>query len=413
MSEKKHSKLSPSGSHRWIKCPGSVKLSEQFPKPAAADYAIEGTAAHQLGEYCLKRNIDAVGMEGTKIKVTENNVVQDVEVTKDMTDAVQVYLDFIRSLASQDQVDRGEKLRFVEERFDLSWLIPDTSGSNDCAVYDPSTQTMHIVDYKHGAGVVVDVEWNSQLMMYALGGMYNVWRKYIIESGKNFSMTNIVKNFYLHIVQPRTYTSDEKIKSWNVDSVTVLAWGIDVLKRAADRTKKENAQLETGEHCRFCPCLAMCPKMVEDAVAIAKTDFHNPILPEPKDLTALDVAKVMNIVDVFSSWSKEVKNYAIQLLSNGGEVPGYKLVKGRSDRKWSNEAKTIQVLSSILNDKMYTERKLISPAQAESALKTLGIKLDINNLVYKTEAGYTISKETDRRAKQIPNSAANQFAEIE
>lgn len=413
MSDRKHSKLSPSGSHRWIKCPGSIKLSEKFPKPATKDYAVEGTAAHQLAEYCLKQWIPARQVAGTKLKVTENNVVQDIEVTNDMADAVQVYLDFIRSLASQEQVVKGAKLRFIEERFDLSWLIPDTSGSNDCAVYDPSTKTMHIIDYKHGAGVAVDVEWNSQLLMYALGGMYNVWRKHIIESGQNFSMTNIVENFYLHIVQPRTFASDEKIKSWHVDAITVLGWGVEVLQRAARKTTQENAPLESGEHCRFCPCLAMCPKMVEDAVAIAKTDFNNPVLPSPSELSDHDVAKVMNIVDVFGAWSKEVKNFAITRLANGGNIPGYKLVKGRSDRKWSSEAKTVQVLGSVLGNKIYTEPKIVSPAQAEAALKSLGVQIDISNLWYKAEAGYTIAKESDKRSKQEPNTAADQFAEVE
>lgn len=407
MSERKHSKLSPSGSHRWMKCPASVKFCENL-KSLPTAYATEGTAAHQLAEYCLRQWVEPSIMIGTILEADG----QKVEVTDDMAEAVTVYTDFVRSLASQDEVLMKSKLRYVEQEFDLSWLIPDTFGSNDCGIYDPKTKIMDVIDYKHGQGVSVDPTWNSQLLMYALGAMYEVWRSQTETTRKNFSMTKIVDKFRLHIVQPRSYqNTEEKIRTWEIDSITVLAWGVEVLQRSARATEDPNAVFESGEHCRFCPGLATCPYMVKHAIALAKTDFDNPVLPNPEALTPSDIAKILMVSEVFSTWAKEVKSFAAKSIAEGKTIPGYKLVRGKSDRRWINSENTANYLKPALGANIYTH-KLISPAQAEKALK--GTNYSIDGLWEKPEGSVMIVPESDKRkAIDCSNTAALDFLEVE
>jgi len=371
MSDKKHARLSPSASSRWINCPGSIKLAEQCPTPPDSVHAKEGTFAHGLAEKCLLNETDAQDYIGKHGFVGGERFDVDTE----MAEAVQEYVEHVRS-------HEGEM--FVEKKFKLPWVHKDLSGTNDACTYDEKNKTLYVYDYKHGKGVAVEVDWNSQLMIYGLGALH--------------SLKKVVDQVVFVIVQPRAYHADGPIRSFTLDSVALTHWGLHVLKLACARTEEDNAPINPGTHCKWCPAAGVCSEKAKAAMAVAKTTFDQPVLPNPSELTGIDIAKVLGVAEQFSGWVDEVKNYAYSMLEQGKPIPGYKLVSKRANRKWSNEERAAQTLLSAMGPDAY-KKKLVSPAQAEKAIKKLGLSPEaiLQGLVYKPEAGLTLAPTTDKR----------------
>jgi len=396
----KHSKLSSSSSSRWIACPGSIKLCENVPEPPESPFALEGTQAHALAETCLKEWTDTKAYIGETISYTDrNNEVVSFVVSEEMAEHVQIYLDAIQILVSKEDIEAYKVFMGIERRLDLSWLHPDTGGTSDCYIYDIKNKKAYIFDLKYGQGIVVNPEWNTQQLIYALGTLHDIWSHQTEKTKKVISPISLVKEVEIVIVQPRAYHSEGAVRRWDISSEDLYHWGLQVLRPAAYETEKDNAMLRVGPHCRFCPALAVCPEQVRNACVVAKTEFDDPVLPAPHELSSNDVVKIMHISDIFSTWANEVKVYAQRLMETGTQLPGYKLVKRRSIRKWSDEAQAENELNSLLGEAAY-EKKLLSPAKAEKLLKKNKLidSLDFQDLVVKKDAGLVIAPDTDKRA---------------
>jgi hypothetical protein len=143
---------------------------------------------------------------------------------------------------------------------------------------------------------------------------------------------------------------------------------------------------------------------------VAKTEFDRPVLPNPSDLTSAEIAKVLNVVDVFSSWAKEVRTFATARLAQGLVLPGYKLVRQKADRRWVNTDAVVSQLA-CLGDRLFT-KKLISPAGAEKVIKELKVNVTIDGLWDKPDGGVIIASESDKRKAVEPSTAISEFAEI-
>lgn len=402
MEQKAHARLAPSASKRWLSCPGSIALCDKVPPQADSSYAIEGTNAHTLGEKCLKEGKDAAHFIGKSLKGRDGNF----KVDEEMAEAVQVYVTEVTALMSfvPDATAR------IEERFDLSWLHTGMFGSNDACVYDPETKTLHIFDYKHGAGVVVEPEWNSQLMIYAIGAMHSIWSSQSNRMKTAFSVLELIDTVRLVIVQPRAFHADSSIRSWEISASDLMFWARNVLKPGAIETEREGARLSAGDHCRFCPAIAVCPEQIKRACEVAKVDFEiAPLLPSPDSLTPNDLAKVMAVSELFGVWSSEVKAYAQAQAESGFRIPGYKLVARRAERKWVDEEQTSSVLEEHLNDAAYN-RKLLSVAQAEKALKKAGLSPEaiLDGIWEKPDTGVTLVPEDDKR-REVESGVSLEF----
>lgn len=364
-----HSPLGASGASRWMKCPGSVSLSAGINDPES-EFAALGLAAHDLGEHCLKEGKDAWECIGS-------NCSPHGEVDSDMSDAVQVYLNAIRTA----HPDRDQSNSFIEREFYCPDLHEYFYGRADFTYYDAATRTLHVWDYKHGAGIVVDVEGNVQCMYYGVGMLHelDLWGK--------------VDTVVLHIVQPRGFHYDGPVRSWAISTVDLEDWLDDVLLPAMD-TAMTSTETASGEHCRFCPARRRaCPQLLKDfdeleeLMALAKKKGG------AKALTNAQVGRFLKLFGVAKIVAKNAKDIAFERLQAGKKIPGQKLAHSRVNRAWKDDAEP--ALVEEFGEDALTKPELKSPAQID---KLPGGTELTERYAFKPEGGLTVVAEGDARA---------------
>lgn len=379
-SKKQHSPIGASNSHRWMECPGSVALEANFPN-ISSPYALEGSAAHRLGEKALLSNQEPSSFVG-KIMLMEDGSVP--VVTEEMAEAVTVYTNYVNARA----LEYGVKPE-LEMKLHLSWINAKLYGTADCVIADPVLGRMLVIDYKHGQGVTVSPEENSQAMFYALGA---------IGDGEGPDTYHEVE---LVIVQPRAM--GQAIKSWKTTGRALADWGIKVLAPAAKRALGKNQPLNAGEHCKFCRAAGSCPEQMRSALKVAGETFK-PVdiakgeLPNSLLIPVEELGRILSLVPRFENWVADIRNRVEQELNGGKKVPGWKMVQGRSNRKWIDEAKTVEAISPFIPiADHYEAPKLKSPAQIEATAKKLKITLDISQLVCNPPGKPSLAPDTDTR----------------
>lgn len=379
-----HSKLGASSAKRWMSCPGSVSLIEKCPPKKESAFAQEGTAAHALAELVAKNNLIGKGGPNAFYYVGRESEVpgflKEYKITEEMAEGVQEYVDHARNVLNS--LNGGEVL--VEHKFHLKHIHPDFFGTCDLVIMQAFGE-LHVFDFKFGAGIAVEVRLNEQMMFYALGAL---------ELG---DFTKVV----LHICQPRAEHPEGTIRSWSTTPDELINFG-KILKTKAIATAYPDAPLSPGEHCRFCPAAAVCPALHTKAMEVAKTEFRDPVLPEPKMLTPEHLAKVMEFRKLIEKWFEQVEEHCLLELMAGRKIEGVKLVSKRSSREWIDA----ESVGRTLGETAYT-KKLCSVAQAE---KIFG-KDRIVGLFQTIDGGVTVAHESDRR-KPLTN-AKDVFTKIE
>jgi len=371
-----HSRLSASASPRWIACAGSLLLAEQCPRQESGIYAAEGTAAHELGEHCL-----IFGAEPADFLGQEFN---GFTVDADMVEAVQVYVNFVRAICPQERVDKGEMSFEIEQRFEMTSIHPELGGTADVVAVFPSDRCLVVGDYKHGKGVVVEPEANSQLMIYALGALMNC--------------TEVIEQVRIVVIQPRAYHESGPVRDWYISATHLREWGETVLKNACTKATTPGGELHTGDHCRFCPAMAVCTAHQSRAIEVAQTEFGCAKFAAPETMSPEHLAKVLQFSELMSGWVQQVKAYCHKQMEMGVAMPGFKLVQKRAVRKWIDPQIAEQVLVDTLGPLNAYEHKPLSVAKAEKALKAAGKhKEEIAELWNKPDTGLVITEESDKR----------------
>lgn len=397
-----HSKIGGSSAKRWINCPGSVKLCASLPPKKVGDYALEGTAAHSFAEACLLHGYDKVAtLNNSELIALGYLTKEETEwINDELKKYVKVYVDAVR--ASINAVPSGALFR-VEESFDISNLHPDLYGTNDALVGEFSG-ILEVSDLKYGKGTIVEVKDNYQLMYYALGAI----KKYFDDWG--FSHVKMT------IVQPRAHHEDGPIRSHIITIEELKAWGENVLKPAAMAVHEPNAPLKAGPWCQenFCDARAHCPAIIKEAANVAKMEFsevttaEDVCFPEPKALSPVDISKVLMFAQIMPSWVKEVEAYAKELLEQELDVPGFKLIAKKGNRRWINAAQVAKLLAVDHDEnKLYEPRKFKSVAQME---KVTG-KEALNGFWEKPDNGVKIVPDS-HRSPSVKSSAALDFDKI-
>lgn len=352
-----HSRIGASSMYRWSVCPASVRLSENI-ESRQSKYADEGTKAHEYA---------------AKILLNEKQVFK---VNQEIQDAVQVYVDYVNSVVA-GLADKGIDDVLVEHRFDLSNIHEGLFGTADCVVLDRAQKLLHVIDYKHGAGIVVDVVNNDQLMYYGLGAL--------------LSLGAPVDKVRLTIVQPRAEHEDGTIRHFEFDAFDLVEFAAR-LKEFAEKTKDPNAPMVEGEHCRFCPAAPVCPLLSKKAMDFAVEKFQ--------DIPTYDADKLSRILEAMpaiKAWLQNVHEFAYREAVQGRCPKGFKLVEKRATRKWAMDTEdTVAALRALMGeDANLFEQKLKSPAQIEKMNPKF--KREIDTIVSKISSGATLAPLNDKR----------------
>lgn len=299
-----HSPLSPSSAFRWIKCTPSAKLNAALPG-STSEYALQGTAAHTLCEYKLQKLLGKDAKDPT-----ENLTYFDAEMA-DCTDSYQQYVSEQIETAKQFCKD---PIVLVEQKLDFSKWVPHGFGTGDCVIVADNVLT--VIDFKYGVGILVEAEQNPQMMCYALGAL------------ALFDSIYDIENVVMTIFQPRR----DNISTYELSKKELLQWADEILSPAAQLAAKGEGEFKAGKHCRFCKVKATCRKRAEYNLELARYDFEM-----PANLEDTEIEVILSKADELAAWCSDIKEYAFQQALNGKQWNGWKLVEGRSVRKYINE----------------------------------------------------------------------------
>ena len=364
-SSRAHAKLSASSSATWLNCTAAVRMQEKYPNETS-NYAQEGTAAHEVADICLRKNLDAEDLLG--------RTIEGFEVDKDMANNVQIYLDYVRSFKG---------VLYPEQRVCFDNWVTDGFGTSDAIVMDTDNNTVHIIDLKFGKGVSVSAVGNTQGRLYALGVLQ--------EYGDFYNIEKVVT----HIVQPRI----DNFSSEELTLEELLEWGEYVKQRVNEINTSRGKFNPSAKACQWCKakneltdgkgnviqhaCRAYADYGFNEIV-----DMFEEVMGEPEQLNDEQIAMILDRASMMESFVKSIKEDVHHRIEQGGTFKGYKLVAGRSTRKWKPEAE--QVLSGELGEKAYN-KKLIGLTEAE---KLLG-KAEVDALTTKEDGKPQLVKDSN------------------
>lgn len=313
MPPSEHAVLSASSANRWLHCPPSVRLSEGYMDKASV-FAMEGTSAHELCEYKLR---SALGMEAEN--PTENLDFYNTE----MEECAEGYATYILELVEKAKETCSDPVIMVEQRVDFSRYVPEGFGTADCIII--ADDILNIVDYKHGKGVEVSAEDNPQMKLYALGAL------------ELFDCLYDISKVQMTIFQPRL----SNISVFVMDKADLLNWANDELTAKAELAFEGKGELCCGEWCKFCKAKSNCKERARVNMEMAQYEFRKSSL-----LTDKEVVEILSRIDELTSWASDVKNFALEQTVRGKQWPGWKVVEGRSNRKYTDEGAVAQVVKN-------------------------------------------------------------------
>ena len=374
MPPKGHAILSASSSYRWLHCPPSARLCESY-ADKGSDYAAEGTDAHALCEYKLRK---ALGLEAED--PTENLTWYNEE----MDDCANGYAAYVLEQVEAAKQVCADPVVLIEQRVDFSRWVEQAFGTADALII--ADGTLKICDYKHGLGILVRAEENSQLMCYALGALELFDKIYDIDM---VSMT---------IYQPRR----DNVSTYELSKDGLYRWADEVLKPTAELAFAGDGSFLCGEWCGFCKAKNDCRARAEANLALAQYEFKLPPL-----LTDEDIEDILAKVDELVAWASDIKEYALQQATSGKSWSGWKLVEGRSNRKYVNDSVVADVVEHAGFDPY--ERKVLGVTAMQKLLGKSRFDELLSPYIEKPQGKPTLVPESDKRPAM--NTAKNDFME--
>lgn len=375
MPPKAHAILSASSSHRWLNCPPSARLCETY-EDKGSDYAAEGTDAHSLCEYKLRK---ALGMEATD--PTEHLAWYNEE----MEDCANGYAAYILELVEAAKETCADPVVLIEQRVDFSRWVEQGFGTSDAILI--SDGTLHVVDYKHGLGVLVEADNNPQMMCYALGAL------------ELFDAIYDIDTVAMTVYQPRR----QNVSTFEMSKVDLYRWADEVLKPTAELAFAGDGNFLCGEWCGFCKAKHECRARAEANLMLAQYDFKLPPLLEDTEIEV-----ILSRADQLVSWVNDIKEYALQQAISGKEWTGFKLVEGRSNRRYTDEAAVTQTVTNAGFDPY--ERKLLGITAMQKLLGKSRFDELLSAYIEKPQGKPTLVPESDKRP--VMNNAKTDFMEV-
>lgn len=368
----KHALLSASSSHRWLNCPPSARLCENY-EDKGSEYAQEGTDAHSLCEHKLKL---ALGIES--VDPTEGLSFYNEEMEQCACD----YAGYVMELVEEAKKICKDPVVLIEQRLDFSRFVAEGFGTGDCVII--ADGTLYIVDYKHGKGVEVSAVENPQMMLYALGALELFDGIYDIDTVR------------MTIFQPRR----ENVSVCVMSKDDLLQWAYNDLMAKAKLAYEGGGEFACGDWCRFCKAKAACRKRAEYNLELAKYDFAM-----PDTLEDAEIAAILEKADELAAWAADVKEFALQQALGGVKYAGFKVVEGRSNRKYTDEDAVADTVKKAGYDPY--EPKLLGITAMEKLLGKKQFAKLLSGLVEKPQGKPALVPESDKRQEMNIDKAAS------
>ncbi|PYG84780.1 uncharacterized protein DUF2800 [Ruminiclostridium sufflavum DSM 19573] len=372
----KHSVCSASGSHRWLNCTKSARLELTFGESESA-VAAEGTAAHALCEHKLRKAL--------KLRSKKPVSQYDSDEMDEYTDG---YVAFVMEVLAQVKHKCKDPIILIEQKLNLSSYVPEGSGTCDTLIVGDGI--LHIFDFKYGQGIVVEAEDNPQMKLYALGAL------------ELFDSLYDIKEVAMTIYQPRR----ENVSTWTVGVSELKAWAEEILKLKALMAFNGEGEFIPGEWCTFCKASVKCRARAEEKLKLAALEFALPPL-----LTDSEIEVILPSLDDLTKWANEIIAYAASsAINNGKQWSGFKLVEGRSVRKYTDET----AVAEAANVAGYTDihkQSLITLTEMEKLMGKLKFNEVLGGLIYKPPGKLTLVPITDKRQEVRVSNINDDFKE--
>lgn len=377
--DRAHAMLSPSAADRWLNCNQSVALTAHIADKTSV-YAEEGTLAHEMCEAKLRERV------GIWTKSKSNSVLKKIRANKlydsSMEEHTDNYVDYVVEKFSQIKANTPDASISIEERVHFTEYVPKGSGSCDCVIIGDGALT--VIDFKYGQGVRVDAEENPQAMLYAIGA---------ILSNEMYFDVDKVK---VCIHQPRV----NNISEWDTTVQELKAWAQYYVKPRAKLAWEGRGTIEPGDWCKFCKISGTCKVRSDKAMEEAATffDFDG-------ELTNEELGEALLKFDKIKDFMKAAEAAAFEKAMAGEEVPGHKLVEGRSTRKYTSEE---EVYTTLINhgydQSTISETKILGITAMEKAITKKAFADLLGNLVDKPQGKPTLVPQSDKRPAFVPEN---------
>ncbi|URN96675.1 MAG: DUF2800 domain-containing protein [Candidatus Pristimantibacillus lignocellulolyticus] len=372
-----HAVLSASGSHRWLNCLPSARLELEFANKES-NAAAEGTAAHNLCEHKLKKALHI----RNKRPVSPYN-------TDEMEEHSDAYVEFVMEQLELAKQSCTDPLVLIEQRLDFSRYVPHGFGTGDCIII--ADKKLHIIDFKYGLGVLVDVVDNPQMKLYALGALEIYDSLYDIEE---VSMT---------IFQPRR----ENVSTWTIPVDELKDWAENELIPKAKKAYDGEGEYLPGEWCTFCRAAVKCRARAEEKLKLAQLEFKLPPL-----LTDSEIEEVLSKLTDLTRWANEIMAYATDAAVNHGkEWQGFKIVQGRSIRKYKDEGAVAEVAKANGYKDIYRQ-SLITLTEMQKLMGKTKFEEILGGLIHKPPGKPTLVPLSDKRQAMKLSNVKNEFNEV-
>jgi hypothetical protein len=358
----KHALLSASSSNRWLQCPPSAKLCAEEDNQYSP-YAQEGTDAHSLCQFKLEQ---ALGIN------TKDPMENLDYYNGEMENCAEEYASFVIQQLAEAKRYCSDPVILIEQHLDFSKYVENGFGTGDCVIV--ADGILQVIDYKHGLGILVSAEENPQMMCYALGAIELFDGIYDIDTVK------------MTIFQPRR----DNISTYTLSKEELITWGNEVLSPIAKLAYAGEGEFKAGDHCQFCKIKATCRKRAEYNLELAKYDFEM-----PPNLDATEISVILTKVDNLVTWVNDIKEYALQQALRGTKYDGFKVVEGRSTRKYTDEQAVADAVTSAGFDPY--ENKLLGITAMTSILGKKRFEEVLGSLVMKAPGKPTLVPENDKR----------------
>ncbi len=381
-----HAPVGPSKASQWLECTPSVRMEEGMPDKGSP-YAAEGTLAHRLGELLLRER-----WEGANITADLAEIQADPLYSGDMGEHMEGYADFIEERMAEAKGRCPDPRIFIEQRVDVSEYIPEGFGTTDCAII--ADGMMDVIDLKYGSGVPVSAEDNPQMKIYGLGC-------YLL-----FSLFYDIQIVRLTIYQPRL----DSVSVWSISTEDLLSWAETELKPKAALAWAGEGECNPGEkQCRWCKAAPVCRALRDHQLEIARYEFA-----EPRTMAPEDIAEVLTRIPSLQAWAKQVEAYALDAaLNSGASFPGFKVVEGRSNRKYADEdaiASALRKAGFKVAD-IYKPRELLGITAMEKLVGKKRFGELAGAYITKPDGAPTLVPESDKRPPlNTAAKAAEDFA---